>query len=105
LFCGFEKTGLRYISGTELISRGEPGLFLTNGEILMVAQQKTGNSLQERINQIQKSSISEDATVTSADAADELVDALDTLLLERALEEHRVALARLNELKLALGKD
>ncbi len=71
----------------------------------MVAQQKTGNSLQERIEQIQGSSTSEDATATGADGADELVDALDTLLLERALEEHRVALGRLNELRLALGKD
>ena len=71
----------------------------------MVAQQKTGNSLQERIEQIQGNSTSEDATATGADGADELVDALDTLLLERALEEHRVALGRLNELRLALGKD
>jgi hypothetical protein len=70
----------------------------------MVAQQKTGNSLQERIEQLQRSSTSEDATATGEDGADELVDALDTLLLERALEEHRVALGRLNELRRALGK-
>jgi len=71
----------------------------------MVAQQKTRDSLQERISEIQKDSTSEGAAATSEDAAGDLIDALDTLLLERALEEHRVALARLNELKLALGKD
>jgi len=71
----------------------------------MVAQQKTRDSLQERISEIQKDSTSEGAAATSEDVAGDLIDALDTLLLERALEEHRVALARLNELKLALGKD
>ena len=71
----------------------------------MVAQQKTRDSLQERISEIQKDSASEGAATASEDAAGDLIDALDTLLLERALEEHRVALARLNELKSALGKD
>lgn len=71
----------------------------------MVAQQKTRDSLQERISEIQKDSASEGAAAASEDAAGDLIDALDTLLLERALEEHRVALARLNELKSALGKD
>ena len=70
----------------------------------MVAQQKTENPLQERINERQSSSTPENATPGGADAADDLITALDNLLLERALEEHRVALARLNELKLALGK-
>ena len=70
----------------------------------MVAQQKTENPLQERINEDHKSSTSVNATSASADVADDLINALDNLLLERALEEHRVALARLNELKLALKK-
>lgn len=70
----------------------------------MVAQQKTENSLQEGIDDYQRDSRSESTTPTSADTAGELINALDKLLLERALEEHRVALARLNELKLALGK-
>ena len=71
----------------------------------MVAQQKTGKSLQERINDYQNGSTSDNTTDTSADTAGELANTLDNLLLERALEEHRAALARLNELKLALGKN
>jgi hypothetical protein len=71
---------------------------------LMVAQPKTESTLQERIREYQRSSTAENATPATADTAGDLVDELDTLLLERALEEHRVALARLNELKLALGK-
>jgi hypothetical protein len=70
----------------------------------MVAQQKTGDPLQEWINEDHGSSTSVNATPAGADAADDLITALDNLLLERALEEHRIALARLNELKLALGK-
>lgn len=69
----------------------------------MVAQQKTESTLQERINEYQIDSKAESATPTTADTAGDLVDALDTLLLERALEEHRVALARVNELKLVYG--
>jgi hypothetical protein len=74
------------------------------GVNLMVAQQQTESTLQERVKEFQRSSTAENATTTTADTAGDLVDKLDTLLLERALEEHRVALARLNELKLALGK-
>jgi hypothetical protein len=70
----------------------------------MLAQQKTETTLQERINEYQTSSTAENATPTTADTAGDLVDALDTLLFEKVLEEHRVALAHLNELKLALGK-
>ena len=70
----------------------------------MVAQQKPESTLQERINEYQRGSKAEIATPTTTDTAGDLADKLDTLLLERALEEHRVALARVNELKLALGK-
>jgi len=70
----------------------------------MVAQQKSEGTLQERINEYQRDLKAENATPAIADTAGDLVDALDTLLLERALEEHRTALARLTELKLALGK-
>ena len=70
----------------------------------MVAQQKTGDPLQEWINEDHRSSASVNATPGGADAADVLINALDNLLLERALEEHRVARARSNELKLALRK-
>lgn len=40
-----------------------------------------------------------------AEQASQLVAALDDLLLERAVREHREALARLNKLKLALDRD
>ncbi|MEM8662093.1 MAG: hypothetical protein AAGF35_14510 [Pseudomonadota bacterium] len=39
------------------------------------------------------------------DRAAELIDALDQLLLERAVREHREALSRLNTLQQALNKD
>jgi len=65
----------------------------------------TKNSLKERIDEYQGGSTHQSDAPDMPDAAADLVDALDTLLLERALEEHRVALARLNELKQALGKD
>ena len=73
----------------------------------MAAQKKFETTLRERINEYQTSSTAENttpATVDTADTADDLVNALDTLLLERAQKEHQVALARLNKLKLALGK-
>ena len=70
----------------------------------MVAQKKFETSLRERINEYQTSSTAENASPATVDTADDLVNALDTLLLERAQEEHQVALARLNELKQALGK-
>ena len=70
----------------------------------MVAQQKTEDPLQEQINERPSSSTSENTPADGADAADDLITALDNLLLERALEQHRVALARLNELKLALAQ-
>ncbi|MEM1154643.1 MAG: hypothetical protein AAGI44_10905 [Pseudomonadota bacterium] len=48
-----------------------------------------------------------DASTENAatDRAAELIDALDQLLLERAVREHREALSRLNTLQQALNKD
>ena len=74
-----------------------------NGANLMVAQQKTESSPQAQINEDGECATS--ASAAPADPGEALVNALDSLLLERALEEHRVALARLNKLKIALGKD
>ena len=70
----------------------------------MVAQQKAGDPIPEKIDEDHRNPESANATPAGADTADDLINALDNLLLERALEEHRVALARLNELKLALKK-
>ena len=42
---------------------------------------------------------------SGTDTAGELINALDNLLLERAVREHREALARVNTLKMALRDD
>jgi hypothetical protein len=70
----------------------------------MVAQQKTGSTLQERIDEYQRNPTAENASPANVDTAGELVNVLDALLLERAQDELRAALARLNQLQQALGK-
>jgi hypothetical protein len=70
----------------------------------MVVQQKIEKLLREQVGDSQGDANAESAASVSADTAAGLVDALDDLLLERAVQEHREALARLNKLKLALDQ-
>ena len=70
----------------------------------MIAEQKPERLLPERIKEYCGSATAANANPTAVDTAGDLIKALDTLLLDRAREQHRVALARLNELTLALGK-
>ena len=68
--------------------------------------------MQEEIGKPVASQRKSESTLSDASGADgdaqqasQLVAALDDLLLERAVREHREALARLNKLKLALNRD
>jgi hypothetical protein len=70
----------------------------------MDRSQKIENSLQERIDDYLSSFKSQNDTSPRADTASGLAVALDNYLLERAAEELRVAQARLNKLKLELGR-
>jgi hypothetical protein len=70
----------------------------------MVVQQKIEKLLREQAGDSQGDANAESAASASADTAAGLVDALDNLLLERAVQEHREALTRLNKLKLALDQ-
>jgi ferritin len=68
----------------------------------MVSQRKSEKSSQQQIAEYLANVDSQKTVSNTADTADELVHALDTLLLERAVEEHRDALTRLNKLTHAL---
>jgi hypothetical protein len=70
----------------------------------MVVQQKIEKLLREQAGDSQGDSNAESAASASVDTAAGLVDALDNLLLEKAVQEHREALTRLNKLKLALDQ-
>lgn len=71
----------------------------------MVAQREHDDSLQERVGDYLRNREPEGSAPTEDEIANELVNALDTLLLEKAVEEHRAALSRLNKLKQGLGRN
>jgi hypothetical protein len=69
----------------------------------MVNQEKFEKLIQEQVFDRHRKLKHESVVSTDEDTVGELINALDALLLERAAEEHRVALSRLNQLKQALG--
>ena len=68
----------------------------------MVSQRKSEKSSQQQIAEYLANVDSKKTVSNTADTAGELVNTLDTLLLERAVEKHRNALSRLNKLTRAL---
>jgi hypothetical protein len=71
----------------------------------VIGQPKIENSVPDALERTQEASDAEKISASGDDTASELVDALDNLLLERAVQEHREALSRLNKLKLALDQN